>query len=152
MKRVCVALMIAIFAGCTKPSSRTDTATARSDTSRRAMAGMADMATMMSAGMMDSMKVQMSIMDTMTGAQMKTMMPAHRQMVANLLAQMNSEMRGMNMPADPRWTALMDSVRGDLVRMPDLSAQQGKEMMPAHQGRVTRLMQLHRDMIVGMKK
>lgn len=73
-------------------------------------------------------------------------------MVANLLSQVNSEMRGMNMTADPRRTALMDFVRQDLVRMPDLTPQQCKEMMPAHHGRMTRLMQLHRDMMAGMKK
>jgi len=34
----------------------------------------------------------------------------HREMAANLVAQMNSEMRGMKMTADARWAALMDFV------------------------------------------
>lgn len=42
------------------------------------MAGMAGMGATMSAGMMDSMAVHMRMMDTMTGAQMKAMMPAPR--------------------------------------------------------------------------
>ena len=116
------------------------------------MSGTTGMTGMMSAGMMDSMDVHMRMMDTMTGAQMKAMMPAHRQMVANMLAQMNSEMRGMKMTPEARWTALIDSVRQDLVRMPELTPQQCKAMMPAHHDRITLLMRLHRGMMEGKTK
>jgi hypothetical protein len=106
---------------------------------------------MMGAGMMDSMHVHMSVMDTMSADQMKAMLPMHRQMLANMLSQMNQEMRSMNMAADQAWTALADSLREDLRRMPEMSGQQLKAMMPAHHARVTRLMEMHRDMMGRMQ-
>ena len=79
------------------------------------------------------------------------MLPMHQQMAENMITQMSSEMRGMSMTADERWTALVDSARQDLTRMPAMNAQGLKAFMPEHQGRVTRLMQAHRDMMKGMK-
>ncbi|HWG32546.1 MAG TPA: hypothetical protein VN650_00165, partial [Gemmatimonadaceae bacterium] len=90
--------------------------------------------------MMDSMRTGMTRMDAMSPEQMKAMMASHRQMAGNMLAQMNSEMRSMNMSADPAWTALVDSVRQDLVRMPDVSGPQLKTFMTAHHARMDRLM------------
>src|SRR6059036_1521839 len=52
---------------------------------------------MMSAGMMDSMRMHMGMMEGMTGDRMKAMLPAHRQMVANMLSRMNGDMRQMGM-------------------------------------------------------
>ncbi len=80
----------------------------------------------------------------------KAMLPMHRRMVANMLAQMTGEMRGMHMPADARWTATVDSLRQDLVHMPEMSGAELKAMMPAHMGRVTRLMDTHRTMMGGV--
>ena len=45
-----------------------------------------------------------------------------------------------------------DSVRRDLVRMPDMSAAELRSAMAAHGARVMRLMQMHRSMIGDMKK
>jgi hypothetical protein len=88
---------------------------------------------------------------TRTGAlspsQMKAALPIHRQMVANMLAQMNGDMRSMNMAADPTWTALADSVRRDLVQLPDVPESQLPAAMPAHMGRVERLMAMHEKMM-----
>jgi hypothetical protein len=109
------------------------------------------MAGMMSAGTMDSMKTRIRMMEGMSPAQMKAMLPAHRQMVANMLSQFNGDMRKMNMQPDAEWTALTDSVRQDLVRMPDVSASELRSLMPAHGARVMRLMQMHRSMMGGMK-
>jgi hypothetical protein len=100
---------------------------------------------------MDSMAAHMHSMDSASVASVRAMLPMHRQMVANMIAQMSSEMRGMKMTAESRWTSLMDSVRSDLVHMPDMSPQQLKTFVPAHHGRLTRLMQLHRDMIAGRR-
>jgi len=117
------------------------------------MGGMSGgMGAMMSAGMMDSMQTHMGMMEGMSADRMKAMLPAHRQMVANMLSRMSSEMRQMNMQPDAKWTALTDSVRGDLVRMPDMSAAELRSAMPAHGARVMRLMQMHRSMISGTKK
>ena len=161
-----IALMLAgattlVACGGRNGTTSDTTATAKGDPgslegARRAdsaggMAGMPGMGGMM-AGMMDSMQTHMRMMDTMSVNQMKTMLPMHRQMTANMLSRMNQEMRSMNMAADPAWTTTADSLRQDLTRMPELSAQQLKAMMPAHHARMMRLMQMHRDMMARMKR
>src|SRR5438270_4137161 len=136
---------LALVAACAKASHRTsaDTMPERHDTATGGMAmpGMTDtagkgtmsgMAAMMSGAMMDSMGTHMRMMDTMSAPTLQAMLPMHRQMMGNMLAQMNSDMRGMKMTPQARWTALMDSVRQDLVRMPDMKAQQLKPFMAAH--------------------
>jgi hypothetical protein len=80
------------------------------------------------------------------GDSLKAMLPTHRQTAANLIAQMNREMRQMNMPADPAWTATVDSLRQDLVRMPEMGAAELQSAMPAHAARLGRLMRMHRSM------
>ena len=57
----------------------------------------------------------------------------------------------MNMPADAAWTATIDSVRQDLIHIPEMTALDLKAMMPAHHARITRLLQMHRDMMGKMK-
>ncbi len=64
----------------------------------------------------------MNTMEGLTGDSLKAMMPMHRQMAANMLAQMSREMQSMNMTGDSSWTATTDSVRADLARMPEMSA------------------------------
>jgi hypothetical protein len=116
------------------------------------MQGMAGMAGgMMGTGMMDSMQTHMRMMDTVSADHMKTMLPMHRQMVANMLSRMSTEMRSMSMPADPAWSATADSLRQDLAHMPEMSAAELKATMPAHHARMTRLMQMHRDMMARTK-
>ena len=116
------------------------------------MQGMAGMAGgMMGAGMMDSMQTHMRMMDTISADRMMAMLPIHRQMSANMLSRMGTDMRSMNMPADTAWSATADSLRQDLAHMPDMSAGELKTMMPAHHARMTRLMQMHRDMMGRMK-
>lgn len=115
------------------------------------MAGMQGMG-MMGAATMDSMQAHMRMMEGMSADQMKAMLPTHRQMVANMLSRMDGEMRQMNMHADPSWKALADSVRQDLVRMPNMNQSQLRSFMPAHASRMTRLMQMHRTMMGSMKK
>ena len=143
MPGVLLAGVIAL--ACNRSPGRADTAATRSDSG--STTGMAGMGGMMSAGMMDSMTVHLRSMDTASVASLQAMMPMYRQMAGNMIAQMNADMRSMNMPADARWSALMDSVRQDLVRMPDMNAQQMKAFMPAHHGRLTRLMQSHKAMM-----
>jgi hypothetical protein len=141
------------LAACAERNDTTrDTATAASTRpdSASGMTAMPGMDSMMT-GMMDSVQVHMRMMDTMSADQMKAMLPMHRQMVANMLSRMNQEMRSMNMQGDRAWTATADSLRQDLLRMPELSGQELKTMMPAHQARVTRLMKMHRDMMGRMK-
>jgi hypothetical protein len=115
------------------------------------MAGMPGMAPAAGAGMMDSMETHMRTMTSASGDQLKAMVPAHRQMVANMVSRMNQEMRSMNMPATSAWTATMDSVRQDLIHLPDMNARDLASSMPAHHARITRLLQMHRDMMAKMK-
>jgi hypothetical protein len=77
-------------------------------------------------------------------------MPQHRQMVANLLAQMNREMSSMNMGADATWTATVDSIRSDLTSLPRMTADEMAATMPAHRARVERLMAMHQAMMGRM--
>ena len=126
----------------------------RKDTSAMAsMPGMSggQMGNMMGAAMMDSMQTHLTMMDSMSTDRMKAMLPMHRQMVANMLSRMNSEMRQMNMSPDAAWTATIDSVRQDLTNMPEMSGSQLKAMMPDHHARVMRLLQAHRAMMGGTK-
>ena len=117
------------------------------------MKGMAggDSSAMGGMTMMADMQKQMDAMMKASPEQMKAMLPMHRQMAANMLAQMNTQMRTMNMPANAAWTATVDSVRQDLVRLPEQSAQQLKDAVPAHHARMMRLMQMHGSMMKGMK-
>lgn len=124
-------------------------ATGTTDSSSGGMPGMR--AGQMSAGMMDSMQTRMRMMEGVSPEQMTAMLPAHRQMVANMLSQLNRDMRKMNMQPDAKWTALTDSVRQDLVRMPEMSGSELRSFVPAHRARVMRLMQMHRSMMGGMK-
>ena len=123
---------------------------ARKDTTQ-AMAAMPGMAGATNSGMMDSMETHMRAMTTASQDQLKGMVPEHRQMVANMISQMNQEMRSMNMPANAAWTATMDSIRQDLIHLPDMTARDIKSAMPAHHGRITRLLEMHREMMRKMK-
>ncbi len=72
------------------------------------------------------------------------MLPMHRMMLANMISQFNTDMRAMNMQPDARWQVTVDSLRSDLTRMPELSANEVSQMMPGHHARVTRVMDMHR--------
>jgi hypothetical protein len=102
-------------------------------------------------GMGDStmmeMRSQMEEMMGMNSAGMAAMMPEHRQMAANMLAQMNREMEQMSMTRDSAWVATVDSLRQDLVQMPGMGADEFPAFMPAHRDRVMRLMEMHDSMM-----
>ena len=104
----------------------------------------------MSGGTLEGMQAHIRSMQGVSSDSLRAMLPMHRQMVANMIAEMNREMRGMNMSADAAWTATADSLRQDLVRMPEMTAAELQSFMPAHQARVDRLMQMHGSMIGGV--
>ena len=107
-----------------------------------------DMGGMMGGGSMTAMQAHMRMMQGASADSVRAMMPMHRQMAANMLAQMNREMRDMNMAGDAAWTATVDSVRQDLARMPEAGAGD----MTAHHGRMMRLMEMHQRMMQNMKR
>ena len=114
--------------------------------------GMGGMGGMQGGDMMARMQQHLRLTTRASGDSLEAMLPAHRQMVANMLAQMNQQMRSMNMTADPRWTALVDSLRKDLVRMPEMSSTELKAFVTAHRARITRLMEMHSAMMGSMKQ
>ena len=116
-------------------------------------AGMAGMEGMegMQDGMMGRMMTHMQMMEDASGDSIQSMLPMHRQMAANMLAQMNREMRDMNMTTDEAWNATVDSVRQDLSRMPEMSASELEAAMPGHHARMMRLMQMHQSMMSNMQ-
>ena len=107
---------------------------------------------MMGVAGMAEMQAHMRMMAGTSADSMQAMLPMHRQMVANMLSRMNGEMRQMNMAGDAAWTATVDSLRQDLVRMPELSGQELRDLMPAHHTRMTRLMQMHERMMADMRR
>ena len=111
----------------------------RSMAAMKGMEGMADM--------MGTMQKHMEAMRKVSPDQLKAMMPAHRQMAGNMLAGMTADMRQMNMSADAAWTATIDSVRQDLIAMPELTGREIAAAMPAHEGRMMRLMGMHTTMM-----
>jgi hypothetical protein len=118
---------------------------------KEAMPGIEGMSGMQGGGMMEEMQAHMQSMQGAGGDSLKAMLPMHRQMAANMIARMNREMRDMNMAADAGWTATVDSLRQDLVRMPEMGAPELQSFMPAHQARLERLMQMHEAMMERMK-
>lgn len=115
------------------------------------MEGMEGMDSGQGGDTMEQMRAHMQAMRGASGDSLAAMLPMHRQMAGNLLAQMNREMGQMNMQADASWTATVDSVRQDLTRMPELDAAELQALMPQHEARLARLMETHRSMMGGMK-
>ena len=113
------------------------------------MPGMGGMAGMGGMQMGSDMMAHMQTMEARHGDSLMQMVPQHRQMLGNTMAQMDREMQAMNMGADSQWSALTDSLRSDLTRMPQMSAVEMEEFMAGHRGRVTRLMEMHGSMMGG---
>ena len=127
-----------------------DTSQAAADTGMQGMPGMGGMQRGGMMEMMTQMQSQMQMMQGMSADSMHAALPQHRQISANMLAQMNREMQGMNMAGDTAWNATVDSLRQDLTRMPEMSAQELHAFMPEHQRRMMRLMEMHRTMMGRM--
>ena len=156
--RIVLALIAAATVTACRSSDR-DASRAAGDTAARTdsaggavMPGMGGMGGMMGAAMMDSMHAHMRMMDTMRIDQMRAMMPMHRQMATNMLSRMDEDMRSRNVTATPAWTATVDSLRQDLARMPQMSGPELRTLMTAHHARMTRLMQMHRDVMGKTKR
>ena len=105
----------------------------------------------MSAALMDSMEKRLESLEGVSAAQMKTIVPAHGQLVARLLAELDADLRTMNLAPDAAWRALTDSVRRDLTRMPKMEGSELRVFMPDHHRRVDHLMTTHRKLMAGPK-
>jgi hypothetical protein len=97
------------------------------------------------------MNAHLDRMAAMPADSLTRILATHRQMVANMLAEMNREMRAMNMGADATWNATVDSLRTDLTTMPGMSRADLAGLFPAHRARVERLMSMHSAMMGAMR-
>lgn len=145
------AVLILVVGACSRAD---DDAPGDTMTQRVADTSMADMPGMRSGSgseqTLAAMETHLRSMEDATAAEMKVRLPLHRPAVANMIAEVDREMRDMNMPADARWNAALDSLRQDLRVMPDLSAESLRAMMPAHSARVRGVIAMHRAMIAKM--
>lgn len=144
------ALLLLVTATFIMPAcrSRQDTGAADSVVDTTAMGGMSSMSgSQMMSRMMDSMQAHMRMMDTASAVTMQAMMPMHHQMADSMISRMNEDMRRMNMTGDSAWAATVDSVRQDLSRMPAMTTEEMRALMPAHRARMTRLLEMHRTMM-----
>lgn len=149
--------IVALFLLGACAPSRDQSGTPRDDTSQAASAqtpagAMTSMpGSMESAPIMEAMRSHLSMMQNAPMDSLQTLLPTHRQMVANTIATFNGEMRGMNMSADAAWVATVDSLRSDLVRAPAMNSAELKAFLPGHSERITHLMQMHQKMMGAMK-
>lgn len=104
------------------------------------------------SGTMEQLQTHMRMMDGAGADSIKAMLPMHREMVTNMLAQFDKDVRGMGMASSAAWSASVDSVRQDVIRMPAMTGPALQQSMAAHRSRVTRLMESHREMMGHMKK
>jgi uncharacterized lipoprotein len=150
-RRLAALLAVAALAACGTPEQKVE-AVAADDTAGAPAGtqGMQGMGGMQGGGMMEEMRAHMQSMEGKSGEQLKANLPQHRQRVANMISQMNREMREMNMAADPEWNSTIEALREDLKRLPEMSAQEMESFMPEHRQRVMRLMEMHRAMMAGM--
>ncbi|HUG39937.1 MAG TPA: hypothetical protein VMM12_05615 [Longimicrobiales bacterium] len=140
-----------LLGGCGGEGERApDADTGQTDAPMLEHEGMPGMDMGPSGGMMGEMAAHMARTEGMRGDSLMAQLPTHRQLVANMIAQMNREMRQMDMGADAAWNATVDSLREDLVRIPDMDAAELQAMMPEHRARMTRLMEMHRAMMEDM--
>ena len=144
------AFVVALAMGACRAKDADQAATtdsAPSASSPGGASGMGGMAGMSGMGAMQMGSQMMAQMDRMAGDSMMQMMPQHMQMVGDMMAQMDREMQGMGMKPDATWTALADSVRGDMTRMRQMSAAEMQSFMAGHRGRMMRLMEMHGSMM-----
>ncbi|MEO5816359.1 MAG: hypothetical protein ABIT20_13875 [Gemmatimonadaceae bacterium] len=109
--------------------------------------GMASMAGMTGAGASDSMETRLRTMDMMSAAQIEAAFPAHSQAAGGMLSRMSADVQGMKMSPNMNWGAATDSIRRDLAHMAGLTGAQMNAAMPAYHARMTRLMDMHRQMM-----
>jgi hypothetical protein len=125
------------------------------DTAAGTTAGAATRTTDTSAAMdstvreavMSEMHTHTVAMERASADSVAAMLAMHRQMLDSMISRFDREMRSMNMPADASWQATIDSLRQDNTRMQQMSASQLKAAVPAHHGRIMRLMASHRSMM-----
>lgn len=146
-------LIVGILLAATVACSKSDDAAAGLDSSAdsTAMANMPGMVAPAGTSVAATVETHLAAMKGVSADSLKAMLPAHRQAAANMIASFNKEMSDMKMAGDVAWNAVIDSLRTDLRRMPDLSAGELQAAMPSHEARLRRLMEMHQAMMKNMK-
>jgi hypothetical protein len=157
---IAAAIMLVSLAACAGGDDTGDSASIEETSGRgmsmggmdsmAAMEGMAGMGAIASASMMDQMQSHMARMRGAGDDSIAAVMPMHRQMLANMIAQMNREMRDMGMAPDQEWEATIDSLRSDLRTMPEMTPAEMQSAMEAHHARIDRVIGMHRSMMEQM--
>ncbi len=104
------------------------------------------------AATLSALEADMRAMTGARGDQLRAMVPRHRQLVTTMIAQMDSNMRAANSGTSAGWVVTRDSVNRDLIRLRDMSAHEIQAMMPGHETRVGRLMEMQRGAMGGMRR
>lgn len=74
-----------------------------------------------------------------SAAEQKRMLPAHLSAVSGMLSRFESKLRSMHVKVEPDWVAVIDSVKADVAKMPDMSTEQLHAFLPEHNQRVMRI-------------
>lgn len=144
-----VSLIAMLVIGCNSDVKQSDTATV-GDPATGGMASMPGMgATGVSgtAAMIADMKAKLADIEKLERDSLEMVVQDHRAKAAALLSEMNREMASMQMQADAGWSATADSVRKDLVAIPEAKGEALKALMGAHITRLLRLIGMHEDMM-----
>ena len=115
------------------------------------MEGMGAAAGADTAGLPSELQAHMRMMQGASGEELARMIPEHRQLVANMIARMNREMRDMGMTSSAEWNETVEALRDDLVRLPEMTGEEIRAYLPAHQARLERLTEMHRSMMKNMR-
>jgi hypothetical protein len=113
--------------------------------SSKGMAGMR----MHGMDMMPMMRAHVDSMARMSPEQIRAMISQHDAMISQMMDRMGADMRSMHMSGDAKWSALTDSVKRDLAELPNLKGKALADRMRDHADRVTRLMNMHDQMMKG---
>lgn len=135
LRHVLPPLAVALLAACARSADRASPAAGGQGTQAAADSAIRQM------------EAHIHQMEGTSADSTKVMLPEHQQLVATMLTQMTDEMRARNVPADARETALVDSVRQDVARLPELNTSQLAAVMPAHRQRLLRLIARYRTMM-----
>ena len=78
-------------------------------------------------------------MSAASAAEQKQQLGAHISAVNGMLSRFEDKVRAMHVTMDPDWVAVIDSVKNDVARMPDMPAEQLHDFLPEHNQRVMRI-------------
>ena len=87
----------------------------------------------------DSVTADLDSMSSANGDAQRHMLADHEALVSAFLTRNDAKMRAMHAKIDPAWLTIIDSVRNDLARMPNMSSEQLHAFFPEHARRVMRI-------------